>query len=357
MAGVLAHEISHVALRHGTAQATQGRQVPDRAGWRRDSRRDHRRQCRCSRVAASANSASARRSCATRASTRSRPTSSARRSWRGAATTRAPWRAMFRTIEQEGGGRAAGVAEQPPEPRQPGRVHHAGSADAARDKPVSDTREFQTCRRGCGRCRRRRRPKRLRDGAAGNRRSARGTTGTSAPTGRVERRRRATRPTTKATSSASACRRTGSEMASENQRDLRARRAAYGAINDQSVFTHGVQVGMARNENARPLQEATEELLASLAQANRGMSTPSGYTPWQHRRPPGLAHSVANDADTTGGASDAGHLHDRRSQDGTLFYMIGVAPGTGFATYQPVINKCRSVRSAFCDRDGGKRRG
>ena len=51
---------------------------------------------------------------------------------------------MFRTIEQEGGGARARVDEQPPEPGQPRRVHHAGSAGAARREPGAATRsEFQ----------------------------------------------------------------------------------------------------------------------------------------------------------------------------------------------------------------------
>ena len=46
VAGVMAHEISHVALRHGTAQATKGQKCGDRLGARPDRRRDHRRRPR-----------------------------------------------------------------------------------------------------------------------------------------------------------------------------------------------------------------------------------------------------------------------------------------------------------------------
>jgi len=41
----------------------------------------------------------------------------------------------------------------------------------------------------------------------------------------------------------------------------------YGEANGRTVFTHGVEVGSARNETHN-LRTATDELLASLAQSN-----------------------------------------------------------------------------------------
>ncbi len=46
VAGVLAHEISHVSLRHGTAQAGKATPLPDRRDPRTDRGCDHRRRCR-----------------------------------------------------------------------------------------------------------------------------------------------------------------------------------------------------------------------------------------------------------------------------------------------------------------------
>src|SRR5438552_9332283 len=42
---------------------------------------------------------------------------------------------------------------------------------------------------------------------------------------------------------------------------------AYGQVNGQSVFTHGIEIGIARNE-AHDLQTATNELIDSLSQGN-----------------------------------------------------------------------------------------
>ena len=58
---------------------------------------------------------------------------------------------------------------------------------------------------------------------------------------------------------------------------------AYGTANRQSVFTHGVEVGLARNET-HDLQTATDELLQSLAQGNPRLRQSSGYTPRDDRR-------------------------------------------------------------------------
>ncbi len=45
IAGVMAHELSHVALRHGTAQATKAQPYRNRSDRRRGARRNRRRPC------------------------------------------------------------------------------------------------------------------------------------------------------------------------------------------------------------------------------------------------------------------------------------------------------------------------
>ena len=91
---------------------------------------------------------------------------------------------------------------------------------------------------------------------------------------------RASRPTPKAACSASACRRTGVSCPGTNAVTF-APEGAYGDANGQSVFTHGVEVGSARNET-HDLQTATDELIASLAQGNPGLEPAVGLRP---RRP------------------------------------------------------------------------
>src|SRR5438094_5729991 len=51
---------------------------------------------------------------------------------------------------------------------------------------------------------------------------------------------------------------------------------AYGQSGNQSVFTHGIEIGITGNES-HDLQTATDELIDSLARGNPGLSRPSGY--------------------------------------------------------------------------------
>ena len=99
VAGVLAHEISHVALRHGTAQA--GKATPYQVGSILGQiggailggvlARSYRSEVR---------SIPGPRSSNTAASTSGKPILSARRSWHGRDTTRATWRTCSRRFSQ-----------------------------------------------------------------------------------------------------------------------------------------------------------------------------------------------------------------------------------------------------------------
>ena len=52
----------------------------------------------------------------------------------------------------------------------------------------------------------------------------------------------------------------------------------YGTLNQQSMFTHGVEAGLARNET-HDLQTATDELIQSLASPIRGSAGRRGTSP------------------------------------------------------------------------------
>ena len=139
VAGVMAHELSHVVLRHGTAQATKAQKYQIGAVAGADHRRHRRRHRRAASSRRARSSASAPLpEVQPRVREAGRPRW-ARRSWRAPATTRATWRRCSRRSEAGRLARAA-VAEQPPRPRQPLRVHHAGGAGAARPgQPDRDT--------------------------------------------------------------------------------------------------------------------------------------------------------------------------------------------------------------------------
>jgi hypothetical protein len=110
----------------------------------------------------------------------------------------------------------------------------------------------------------------------------------------------------------------------------------YGAVNQQSVFTHGVEVGVSRNES-HDLQTATDELVQSLAQSNPRMSRGSGYDRGTIGGRSGLRTVLSNQNEATG-RTERIAVYTTLLNDGTLFYMIGVAPDNEYSAYDGVFN-------------------
>jgi Zn-dependent protease with chaperone function len=103
----------------------------------------------------------------------------------------------------------------------------------------------------------------------------------------------------------------------------------------QGSFTHGIQVGIARNES-HDLQDATEELLQSLAQGNN-LSRASGYDRVTIGGRRGLRTMVTNA--NPGGEREAIAVFTTQLRDGSLFYALGVAPQNSFATYRSAFER------------------
>src|SRR6185295_8307264 len=76
---------------------------------------------------------------------------------------------------------------------------------------------------------------------------------------------------------------------------------AYGAINGQSVFTHGVEMGMSRNE-AHDLQTATDELIRSLSNGNPDLRRDAGYDRVSLGNRAGLHTVLSNRSEASGRA-------------------------------------------------------
>ena len=342
VAGVLAHEISHVALRHGTAQASKagkyqmgqvgaailGAIIGGRAGeavstvgqfgfgaaFLRYSR-EYEKAADILGAQIMARSGYDPRAMAT----------------------------MFQRIEKESGGRAPEWLSNHPNPGNRA-AYITQEARALRvENPVSDTRDFQTVQARLGQMAPAPSAEEVaRRGNTGNPRST-GTNG-ARPTGRVDA------PSTRYNtydeggifriSVPSNWR----EMPSESQVTF-APDGGHGTIDNTSVFTHGIQIGMARNEQ-HDLQQATEELLAGLAQSNRGMRRPTNFVRGTIGGRPALRTVVANNADTTGPERLA--IYTAQMSDGSLFYVIGVAPENEYSTYanvfQRVVSSIRFTR-------------
>jgi Peptidase family M48 len=111
----------------------------------------------------------------------------------------------------------------------------------------------------------------------------------------------------------------------------------YGAVNQQSVFTHGVEAGVARNES-RDLRSASEELVQDLAQSNPRMRRDGGWDRGTVGGRQGLRTMLTNQNDVTGRPERIA-LYTTTLNDGTLFYLIGVAPDQEFGVYDDVFDR------------------
>ena len=334
IAGVLAHEISHVALRHGTAQATkatpyqigqvgsailgaiigggwgevisQGGQLGFGAAFLRYSR-EYEKQADLLGAQIMARAGYDPRDMAN----------------------------MFRTIEKEGGNRGPEFLANHPNPGNRAEYITREAQSLRVTDPVRDTEEFRSVQSRLDQMAPAPTSEEVARGRAGNT-NPRTSTG-ARPTGRVEA------PATRYTNySPGNVFRLGvpsnwRELSSENTVTY----APEGAYGD-GVFTHGVQVGIMRNER-HGLEEATNELLASLAQSNPQLARAGNPTRGTLGGRQALRVQLANVSDVTGRERLA--LYTAQMEDGSLFYLIGVAPEGEFGSYQSVIERvAASVR-------------
>src|SRR6185312_13780001 len=112
-----------------------------------------------------------------------------------------------------------------------------------------------------------------------------------------------------------------------------------------SVFTNGIEIGLARNES-HDLRTATDELIQSLQQSNPRLERPDRYdaTSIDGRR--GLHAVVSNVSDATGG-QEVIDVYTASLADGSLFYVFGVAPHDTYPTYSRVFASIvRSIQFA-----------
>lgn len=117
----------------------------------------------------------------------------------------------------------------------------------------------------------------------------------------------------------------------------------YGSTNGQSVFTHGVNFGVAQT-SSRNLQQATNELINSLQQGNGNLRARTGYQRTTIDGRNALAIGLNNVNEATG-RQEIVSVFTTQLRNGALLYMIAVAPNDDFANYQNVFqNVLRSVQ-------------
>ena len=98
----------------------------------------------------------------------------------------------------------------------------------------------------------------------------------------------------------------------------------YGQYNGQAVFTHGVSFGVSQTNN-RNLQRATDEFVNSLAQGNNNLRSTGGYQRTTLGGRTALWTALSNTNEATGRPENI-RLITTQLSNGQLFYMIAVAP-------------------------------
>src|SRR6266542_124799 len=335
VAGVLAHEMSHVALRHGTAQATkatkyqigtlagavigaivggtagsviaQGTQFGLGTAFLRFSR-EYERQADIEGSQIMARAGYDPRDMAN----------------------------MFKTIEQQGGPGGPQWLSDHPNPGNRSAYITKEAQSLHVENARHDTSAFQNVQARL----RQMSPAPSTEEATRNARNGGRTTGPVGTSGRISNS--VERPSSRYTSYTEgnlfrvSVPSNWREMPGNNTVTF-APEGGFGAVNQQSVFTHGAEMGVARNET-HDLQAATDELIQSLSQSNQRMRRDSGYDRGNIGGRQGLRSILSNQNDVTG-RTERVALYTTLLDDGTLFYMIGVAPEDEFGDYDRVFNR------------------
>ena len=338
VAGVLAHEISHVALRHGTAQA--GKATPYQVG----SILGQIAGAVIGGVAGQAISLGSQFGFSTaflkygREYERQADLLGAQIMARAGYDPR-DMANMFQTIQAKGGGGGPEWLSSHP---NPGNRYDAISKEAAQlrvSNPVRNTQEFTQLRTRLERMAPAPTTEQVMK-SGGNRRTGRDTGYPSDQVGRVEPPSGQYQTFDGGNLFRIAVPSNWRELQGNNSVTF-APEGGYGDYQGQSVFTHGLQVGMEGN-SARDLRTGTNELVRGLAQSNPQLRQSGGYTNVTVGGRPGLATVLSNVSDVTR-QQERIALYTTQLNDGSLFFVVGVAPAQEFNAYRQIFN--RSVQS------------
>jgi hypothetical protein len=111
------------------------------------------------------------------------------------------------------------------------------------------------------------------------------------------------------------------------------------AENGQSAFTHGIEVGVTRG-SGNSLQQQTEQLLQSFAQSNPQLRRQGGYARTNVGGRQGLTTTLSNVSEVTG-ENEAVNVSTVQLRDGSVLFLIGVAPTDEARTYLNTFNRIR----------------
>ena len=107
---------------------------------------------------------------------------------------------------------------------------------------------------------------------------------------------------------------------------------AYSQVQGQFVFTHGIQVGSMRAQS-NSLRAATDELIRALGQGNQNLRKNGGYQRETLGRRDAYGVSLTNISEMTG-QPEVVNLYTTMLRNGDVFYLIAVAPQEESQDYQ-----------------------
>lgn len=331
MAGVMAHELSHVALRHGTAQATKAQKYGLLAGILGIGG-----AVLGGPAGAAAQVASQGVGVYFLKFSREYETEAdilGARIMANAGYDPRDLANMFKTIEQQSGGGGGGFLSDHPSPSDRYARINQEAQYLRVSNPVRDTREFNAIQerlRSMGRA-----PSMQEIAQSGQRYPNGETTGnypSNAPRGRVSY------PSTRY-QSYSEFGGAVSVSVPNNWRELAdsnsvwfSPEGAYGQFQGQVIYTHGVNLGAAQTQS-RGLQQASQEFLNGLLQSNPNMRLRTNWLRTTFAGRTGLTASLSHVNEATGQAETV-TVVTTQLRSGQIFYMIAVAPQNEYGNYQ-----------------------
>ena len=328
MAGVMAHELSHVALRHGTAQASKAQKYGLLAGILGIGG-----QILGGPAGAAAQIAGQGVGVYFLKFSREYETEAdllGSRIMANAGYDPHDLANMFKTIERQSGGGGGGFLSDHPSPANRYERINQEAQYLRVVNPIRDTRDFdrvQARLRGMGRA-----PSTAEIARSGQRYPTGEPTGNypgNPPRGRVDY----------PSSSYQNYSTLGGVSVPNNWRELADNNSvwfspegAYGQYQNQVVYTHGVNFGLAQTQSSN-LQQATQEFLNGLTQGNGNLRQRSSLQRTTIGGRTGLTATLTNLNEATGQAENI-TLITTQLRNGELFYMIAVAPENESASYQ-----------------------
>jgi Zn-dependent protease with chaperone function len=131
-----------------------------------------------------------------------------------------------------------------------------------------------------------------------------------------------------------------SEVSGGNDGVTYAPEGGYVQSGENSAFTHGFQIGTTTVKGSGNLQRDTDALLQAFARANPQLQSAGGYTRDRISGRSALRRNLSNVSEVTG-QRETVSLTTTQLSDGRVLYLIGVAPQNEASAYEDAFRRVR----------------